>query len=160
MGLSVRWVAASHAVVLALALMASVSVACLVAAAGADGLVGGLTRRTVRYRHRRLDRRLRSPRHPVRVPRARPSIEWIAADLRRLDRHRNGLARESRAWHAAVLRAYDDRLQLASACLGVTEDLAGLEGLDREAERLRVESKLQAAGLVLRFPVRGRTDRP
>ncbi|WP_433306438.1 hypothetical protein ACQP2F_20795 [Actinoplanes sp. CA-030573] len=41
--------------------------------------------------------------------------------------------------HAAVLRAYDARLQLACRHLGVEEHLGPLEGIDRELERLRVE---------------------
>lgn len=150
--------------VLALMLMASVLVPCLVVAIiCADGLIERLTaEQQRRRRYRRLDRRLsRDRRRPLAVGHGgrRPTIEWIAADLRRLDRQRNGLARESAAWHAAVLRAYDNRLQLASRCLGVSEHLTQLDGIDREIERMRVEGQLQAAGLALRSPVRRRTDR-
>jgi hypothetical protein len=80
-----------------------------------------------------------------------PSIEQIAFDLRRLDRQRRtGPTRESERWMAAVLRAYDERLCLACRCLGLTEHLLPLEGMDRDIERVRVEGQLQAAGLALR----------
>lgn len=78
-----------------------------------------------------------------------PSIEQIAADLRRLGRQRLGVASRSRVWQKAVLEAYDDRLRLASRSLGIAEHLAGLDGVDRDIERVRVEGELQAAGLVL-----------
>ena len=158
-------VAASDAMVLALMLMASVLVPCLViSVVYADRLVDRVAAdRQRRRRYRRLDRRMsrRDRRAPLSVAHGarRPTIEWIAADLRRLDRQRNGVARESVAWHAAVLRAYDNRLQLASRCLGVSEHLNQLDGIDREIERMRVEGQLQAAGLALRSPLRRRTDR-
>ena len=101
---------------------------------------------------RRLDRTLRPdvPRQPS-GDRAQPTIEQIAADLRRLHRQRSaGPTTESTAWLLAVRRAYDDRLRLACTCLGVTEHPGELEGLDREIERVRVEGELEAAGLVLR----------
>jgi hypothetical protein len=80
-----------------------------------------------------------------------PSIEQIAFDLRRLDhQRRNGPTQCSEKWRAAVLRAYDKRLCLACRCLGLAEHLEPLEGMDRDLERLRVESELQAAGLALR----------
>jgi hypothetical protein len=49
-----------------------------------------------------------------------------------------------------VVRAYDERLQMASRCLGVAEHLDGLEGVDRDIERVRVETELESAGLSLR----------
>jgi hypothetical protein len=55
-----------------------------------------------------------------------------------------------------VLRAYDDRLRLASQCLGVAEHLQELDGIDLEIERVRVEGVLQAAGLALRAQARRR----
>lgn len=80
-----------------------------------------------------------------------PSIEWLARDLRRLDRQRRcGVTLESVRWKAAVLRAYDERLCLACQCLGVSENLRPLDGLDREIERVRVEGALEEAGLQLR----------
>jgi hypothetical protein len=77
----------------------------------------------------------------------RPSIEQIASDLRRLGRHRLGLANRNQIWHEAVRRAYDDRLRLACGCLGIQQHLTELEGLDLEIERVRVEGELRAAGL-------------
>jgi hypothetical protein len=80
-----------------------------------------------------------------------PAIDEIAYELRRLDRQRRGgPATESQRWLAAVEQAYDERLCLACRCLGVTEHLRPLEGLDRAIERVRVEGELQAAGLTLR----------
>ncbi|SDZ38562.1 hypothetical protein SAMN05444365_11267 [Micromonospora pattaloongensis] len=79
----------------------------------------------------------------------RPPIEEIAADLRRLAGQRLGIAGRSQVWQCAVLRAYDDRLRLASQRLGVAEHLAELEGMDLEIERVRVEGELTAAGLSL-----------
>ncbi|MBG0565184.1 hypothetical protein [Actinoplanes aureus] len=82
-----------------------------------------------------------------------PAIEQIAFDLQRLDhQRRSGPTRCSAVWLAAVLRAYDARLQLACRRLGVTEHLQPLDGLDREIERVRVEGQLEAAGLTLRRP--------
>ena len=100
----------------------------------------------------RLDRALRDT-DPAR-PAARlapPPIEWLAHDLRRLDRQRRGgVTLESDLWLAAVMRAYDERLCLACECLGVAENLRPLDGIDREIERVRVEGALEAAGLELR----------
>ena len=48
----------------------------------------------------------------------------------------------------ATLAAYDDALVQACLALGLPDTLTGLPpGTDREAERLRVESLLEAAGL-------------
>ena len=101
---------------------------------------------------RRLDRALSADAPvPSLVTLDLPSIEQIAYDLRRLDQQRRGgPTQQSEKWRAAVLRAYDRRLCLACQCLGLTEHLEPLEGMDRDLERLRVESELQAAGLALR----------
>jgi hypothetical protein len=77
----------------------------------------------------------------------RQPIEQIASDLRRLDRHRLGLANRNPVWHEAVRQAYDDRLRLACGCLGIQQHLTELDGLDLEIERVRVEGELRAAGL-------------
>jgi hypothetical protein len=77
----------------------------------------------------------------------RPSIEQIASDLRRLGRHRLGLATRNPVWYEAVHRAYDERLRLACGCLGIPQHMSELEGLDLEIERVRVEGELRAAGL-------------
>ena len=80
-----------------------------------------------------------------------PPIEQVAVDLRRLNREqRGGLSRSSKRWTDAVLRAYDERLCVACECLGVRENLRPLDGMDRDLERVRVESELEAAGLNLR----------
>jgi len=156
-------VAITHVIVLALALVGALCLPCLLAVlVFADEDAGRWTaRRTVRAL-RRLDRRLNND-APVPTPRAQitmgPSIEQIAADLRRLDRQRNGgITTESVAWLAAVLRAYDDRLRLAADRLGVTQHLDQVDGIDRDIERVRVEGALQEAGLILRAVVDPRPD--
>ncbi|MGK5680428.1 hypothetical protein [Actinoplanes sp. URMC 104] len=116
-----------------------------------------VTRRRDECRRRRacgLDRSMRDVDPVVALARlAPPPIEWLARDLRRLDRQRRGgVTLESERWLAAVLRAYDERLCLACKCLGVAENLRPLDGLDREIERVRVEGALEAAGLQLRPP--------
>ncbi len=100
----------------------------------------------------RLDRKIRDTDPAVVTANLKPPpIEWLARDLRRLDRQRRGgVTLESELWLAAVVRAYDERLCLACACLGVAENLRPLHGLDREIERVRVEGALEAAGLQLR----------
>ena len=79
----------------------------------------------------------------------RPTIEQIAADLHRLGRQRLNIAQRSQIWQTAVLRAYDEQLRLACACLDVAEHLSELAGVDLEIERVRVEGELQEAGMVL-----------
>ncbi|HYN93598.1 MAG TPA: hypothetical protein VES42_07085 [Pilimelia sp.] len=81
---------------------------------------------------------------------ARPPIEQVAADLRRLGGLRLGVAVTSQVWHAAILRAYDDELRAACRSLRVPEHLGELAGVDLEIERLRVEGELLARGLELR----------
>ena len=157
-------------VVLVVTLVALLCLPCIVAAIvcadeARDRTAWTRGRRRETRALRRLDRSLADP-DAVTVPAPRtgtavgPTIEQIAADLRRLDRHRHGgIATESTAWLAAVLRAYDDRLSLASRCLGIAEHLEMLDGIDREIERVRVEGELQAAGLALRSVAHRRPDR-
>jgi hypothetical protein len=142
--------------VLAAALLALLCLPCAVAVVVcAEELVA---RRTWTRHGRRELRALRclerdlAAAQPEPEPAVRePSIEELVADLRRLDlQRRTPPTTESAAWLAAVLRAYDCRLSLASRSLGLTEHLAQLEGMDRELERVRVEGLLQAAGLRLR----------
>jgi hypothetical protein len=151
-------VAIAHIVVLSAALLTLLCLPCAVAAlVCADEMV---VRRlwTRRGRQdlralRRLDRVLAAADDPIPPPPAldAPCIEQIAHDLRRLShQRRHGPTRHSEQWLAAVLHAYDQRLSLACHCLGLTEHLEPLEGMDRDLERLRVESALQAAGLALR----------
>jgi hypothetical protein len=99
---------------------------------------------------RDLDRALRSA-DPALLEPHPPPIEQLAFDLRRLGRQRRvGPTRESQRWLAEVQRAYDLRLRLACRYLGVAEHLEGLEGFDRDIERIRIEHQLEAAGLALR----------
>ena len=78
-------------------------------------------------------------------------LRFAAADLRRLARQRfSGPTLESDAWLAAVNRAYDHRLVVASETLGVRHHLTALDGMDRDLERMRLEEELRAAGLRLR----------
>lgn len=83
----------------------------------------------------------------------RQGIEQIAADLRRLGGHRLGGHRPGggrvTVWHSSLVQAYDDRLRLACRCLGLTEHLGELTGIDLQIERIRVEGELHAAGLKL-----------
>ena len=76
-------------------------------------------------------------------------IAQVAADLRRLNRLRGGVATRSAVWFIAVHRAYDDRLGTACHQLQVEQYLDGLIGVDLDLERLRVEGALREAGLVL-----------
>ena len=145
-----------HGAVLALALIALACLPCAVAfLICADDIAARLRRRLRARRERRalhhLDRTLgQRPLSLDALDTQQPSIQQIAADLRRLDRQRLGVATHSKVWHAAVLLAYDDRLRIASRCLGVPEHLDQLEGVDLEIERVRVEGDLEAAGLSLR----------
>ncbi|MEV4703676.1 hypothetical protein [Actinoplanes sp. NPDC049316] len=98
-----------------------------------------------------LDRHLNGTGVALRPPTDRPCLEEVAADLRRLRRQRSGGPTTGSAlWLAAVVRAYDDRLLIASEAYGVQHHLNELEGMDRELERMRVEERLRAAGLQLR----------
>jgi len=150
-----------HALVLPLALLALLCLPCLVAMLiCADDLIDRAAYRLAERRESRKRRRLivrleralpgrRSrPAEPEPGP-DHPAIEEIAADLRRLGRQRLGVAASSSVWHAAVMRAYDERLRMACRCLEVPEHLAELEGIDLEIERIRVEGELIGAGLVL-----------
>jgi hypothetical protein len=79
----------------------------------------------------------------VRLP-----IERIAADLRRLARARR-LAAPGSVRHHAVNTVYDRRLAQACASLEIEHALDISDGFDHEIERLRVESELSQAGMVL-----------
>ena len=147
--------AITHIAVLGAALLVLLCLPCAVAAlVGVDQLA---VRRAWAHRRRgdahlllRLDRQL-SGEAILPVPLTVVCIEQIAADLRRLDRQRrSGPTTCSQRWLAEVVRAYDERLQMASRCLGVPERLAGLEGAERDVERERVEDALESAGLSLR----------
>ncbi|MEU8608694.1 hypothetical protein AB0C29_11910 [Actinoplanes sp. NPDC048791] len=148
--------AITHIAVLATALLALLCLPCAVAVVVcADELVarrfwsrGG--RRDVRAL-RCLERELSVAELELRPPDFEPSMDELVAELRRLDRQRRSSPTiDSVAWLTAVLRAYDQRLAMASRSLGLTEHLAQLDGMDREIERVRVEGLLHAAGLRLR----------
>ena len=81
-----------------------------------------------------------------------PAMDQVVAELRRLHRMRcgGGLARDSRLWSAAVESAYDRWLQVACHYLAVSHHLFALADMDREIERIRIESELAAAGLAIR----------
>jgi hypothetical protein len=90
---------------------------------------------------------------PIRT--ARPSVEHAFAELCRLDRQRQvGPTSGSEKWLLAVQRAYDEWLQVACGCLGISQRLSGLHGVDRQIERLRIEDELVAVGLRLKSVVR------
>jgi len=79
-----------------------------------------------------------------------PSIEQLAADLRRLRTTVAGDAHRSAARQLGARMAYDAVLIQACEMLGVAHEL-GQEsaGIDRDLERLRVEAELERAGLVI-----------
>jgi hypothetical protein len=142
--------------VLATALLALLCLPCAVAVVVcADELVA----RRFWSRHGRqeiralscLDRGLTAGEAELCPPDRELTIDELVADLRRLDRQRRSSpTTESVLWLAAVLRAYDQRLALASRSLGLAEHLTQLDGMDREIERIRVEGLLHAAGIQLR----------
>ena len=95
------------------------------------------------------------PGPPLRVP-----LEKITADLCRLSTAMRDVPPEaSRARKHGLLLAYDDVLGKAALALDVPQALAELPlGMDRDLERMRVESDLRGAGL--RFGPRKRQDTP
>ena len=148
--------AITHIVVLATALLALLCLPCAVAVVVcADELVARRIwtragRQEIRAL-RALERELSTRELELQLPDRQLTIDELVADLRRLDRQRRTSPTvDSVLWLAAVLRAYDQRLMLASRFLGVSEHLARLDGMDREIERIRVEELLLAAGLRLR----------
>lgn len=86
-------------------------------------------------------------------PIGRP-LEQVAADIRRLAVNMDSLApRAPRARRLGVVMAYDDALAAACKQLDVRQNLTDLPlGMDRDVERIRVESQLEYAGLRLRPP--------
>ena len=92
---------------------------------------------------------------PPRVP-----LEKLTADLCRLSTAMRDVPPEaSRARKRGLLIAYDDVLGKAALALDVPEALAELPlGMDRDLERMRVESDLRDAGL--QFGPRKRQDTP
>ena len=80
---------------------------------------------------------------------AGPPLEKLAADLRRLrPEARSPRPGVTMARQKGIVAAYDGVLVATARALGVDTSLADLpEGIDREAERLRLEDALEAAGL-------------
>jgi hypothetical protein len=78
-----------------------------------------------------------------------PPLEELAATLRRLHPAvRAPRAETTTVRQQGILAAYDGGLVAAAAALDVPTTLADLpEGLDHEAERLRIEHELERAGL-------------
>ncbi|GAA3512996.1 hypothetical protein [Actinocatenispora rupis] len=83
---------------------------------------------------------------------ARPSIERLAADLRRLSADLQSTVPRSAIRQRAVVWAYEQTLRDACDALSVAYELEGLGGLTRELECARMEAELQAAGLCTRHP--------
>jgi hypothetical protein len=93
--------------------------------------------------------------HPREPEPTGAPIENIAATLRRLqawlDAYADPQPIPGKATKVtATANAYDRVLVEACHALDVPEGLDGTAGLDREAERLRMQSALVEAGLVLR----------
>jgi hypothetical protein len=80
-------------------------------------------------------------------------IERISADLRRIRARALAQAQAQGTpvvQRRAILAAYDDALMDACRALGVDTDLDALnDDLERESERLRVEVRLERAGIDL-----------
>ena len=81
-----------------------------------------------------------------------PPIERVAASLRRISRELASLPPGiPQLRRRALLLAYDDLLGTACRALAIGHELdEPLSGWDRELERLRVEARLQDAGLQIR----------
>jgi hypothetical protein len=152
-------VAISHVVVLTGALLTLLCLPCVLMVVSGNQMA---MRRSEVRQLRRLDRAVHQAPCIERIAAAQeslPPIEQIAAELRRLNRQRSGgLTLESERWLAAVHKAYDAWLWAACRRLDVAECLTRLAGDERDAERLRVERELEAAGLVFR-PAAGRGPR-
>ena len=86
---------------------------------------------------------------PAPLAPAGPPIETLAADLARLRSATRTLEPgTSHVRRTATLAAYDDALAQACHALDLPDTLSDVRpGPDREAERLRVEALLEAAGL-------------
>ncbi|GAB3507442.1 hypothetical protein [Amycolatopsis cihanbeyliensis] len=94
----------------------------------------------------RAGRRGRRPTEPDLPP-----IERLAADLRRVHRSLRTLHSGAPALRRrATSQAYDALLVQACRAVEVPHRLDGeLDGVEREAERLRVEEELRRAGLAI-----------
>jgi hypothetical protein len=117
------------------------------------GQVGRVVLRLLRWCHL-------VPKPKPQPPPPRAPLEKITADLCRLSTAMRDVPPEaSRARKRGLLLAYDDVLAKAALALDVPEALAELPlGMDRDLERIRVESTLRDAGL--QFGPRKRQDTP
>lgn len=95
----------------------------------------------------RLGRAMGLLRPPVPAP--GPSLARIAHDLRRLHPEaRKPTPGVPMARYRGIVEAYDDALRAACVTLEVPHDLDRLsDGMEREAERLRLEFAIEEAGL-------------
>jgi hypothetical protein len=86
---------------------------------------------------------------PAPAPPAGPPLEKLAADLRRLrPEARSPRPGVPMARQKGIVAAYDGVLVATARALAVPTSLELLpDGIDREAERLRVEDALEASGL-------------
>ena len=97
-----------------------------------------------------VGRRLHLLRTPAPAP-AGPPLQKLAADLRRLRPEvrfpRQGV---TMARQRGIVAAYDQTLVQTAEALGLATTLAELpDGIDRGAERLRLEAALERAGISL-----------
>ena len=117
-------------------------------------LLLGVTIGGVLYHQEVVDgfRRLAHRVSPPPEPPSGPPIERIARDVRRLRAELLATAPDTpMARRIGVRQAYDDLLVDACRALDVPDTLSGMpSGTERDAERLRVEHELEAAGLRLR----------
>jgi hypothetical protein len=81
-----------------------------------------------------------------------PPVERLAADLRRLSAVMRSPGPVSSVRRLGVERAYDETLVRAAESLAIPTELEATTGWDRDLERLRLETQLERAGLVLRNP--------
>lgn len=95
-----------------------------------------------------IARTIRRARRRRRGVPAGPPLEDLAADLRRLGDARR-LSRQAPSRKAIVLAAYDGKLVLTCAALGIVEHLNDLDGFDKNIERVRMEGALLEAGFSL-----------
>ncbi|MGY1795067.1 hypothetical protein ACI796_13885 [Geodermatophilus sp. SYSU D00525] len=98
----------------------------------------------------RARRRAREQPAPVRAA-PRP-VQAVAADLRRLGRQLDAVpAGVPQARRRGLQAAYDDVLAEAALLLDIRHELGAVPpGFPRDVERLRVETELAGAGLVVR----------
>lgn len=105
------------------------------------------------------DRSLRAARRwhlarPAPAPPSGPPLERLAADLRRLrPEARTPSPGVAMARQRGIVAAYDQVLLATATALDVPTTLDELaDGIDREAERLRLEHALEVAGLSWQVP--------